>query len=123
MFPANEDTYSSLGMVREAKTKWNSSFESWGFEDWIHADYQTDSIQLVFFLLILLTFCFSPLNPPVSDFVVSAVSSLTHQLDTGLLVFLLSLALCLYPPLVFVPTVWWSCDVPMLVRQLDLPWN
>ena len=83
-------------------------------------------------------FCFVSLAPPVircrplgpsvsvlSAFFVSVVSALTHQLDKGLLVFcsflvVVSSLSLRYPLLVRLPSVWSSCDVLVLVRQLDI---
>ena len=69
------------------------------------------SVTLCYFSFfpIMLIFFF---GPSVS---VLFVSSLTQQLDIGLLVFCLLLALCLYPLLFLLPSAWSSCGVLMLV--------
>ena len=61
-----------------------------------------------------------PLAPSVSVLFVSVVSSLIHQLDVGLLVFCLLLALCLYPLLFLLHSVWSSFDVLTFVHQRDI---
>ena len=64
---------------------------------------------------ILIAFC---RGAPVSVLFVLVVSSLTHQLDIGLLVFCSLSALCLYPLLVSLLSVWSFCDVLRLVHQV-----
>ena len=77
--------------------------------------YFSDFVDVLFYLA-------PPFGSSVSVlFCVGCVTSLTHLLGMGLLlVFFSSLALCLYPLLVFLPSVRSSGDVLLLVHQLDI---
>ena len=79
-----------------------------------------------FFPILTYKYFEPPLDPSVSVLFVSVVSSLAHQLDIGLLVFCLLLALCLYPLLAFLPSflpsfrpsVLSSCDVVLMLHHI-----
>ena len=79
-------------------------------------------VTFLFFFFFFSGYFQPPLGPSVSAHFVSVVSPLTDQVDIGLLVFscCLLLALCLHPLRVFLPSVWSSCDVLMLVHQLAI---